>query len=165
MSGSINVALRKAVMAGLTAHLGTHEDFNGTTAPEDRVEVTYGYSLNSKAAQRVYTGFSRGDTPPHAMKSGRVHSNEDAEFDLIVRAKVPGGNVEDSDTRAMAIGAEIAEWVADHKNADKLAAAGLEVPAGFNWMYVASWDLRGAPDDIASESLLLYRIAWTARLT
>lgn len=165
MPGSINVDLRKAVIAGLTAHLKAHEDFNGTTAAEDEVEVSYGYTLSSSAAQRVYTGFARADTPSAAMKAGRNFRDEAGEFDLIVRVEVPGGSLEESDTRAFAIGTVVEEWVADHKNSDALAAADVEVPDGFNWMNVTGWESRNGPDDSGAGTLLVYRIAWTARLT
>lgn len=165
MPGSISVALRKAVTQGLTAHLGAHEDFNGTSAPEDEVEVSYGFRFDSSAAQRVFTGNVRADTPSASMRAGRNYRDESGEFDLRVWIRAPDGNVEDSETRAFALGTEVEEWVSDHKNADDLAAAGVEVPVGFIWMTVAGWESNSGPDDSGAGTLLVYRIAWTARLT
>ena len=98
MTGSIGPALRKAVADGLGAHLALLGDFNGTAAPERHVEVSYGFGFASEAAEQVYTGRSRAETPAAAMKAGRNYRDELGEFDLEFRFDGAGPgreNVED----------------------------------------------------------------------
>ncbi len=66
---TIGPVVRKAVTDGLTTHLGGLADFNGSTAAEREVEVSYGYKFGSPATEQVYTGRSRADTPPAALRS------------------------------------------------------------------------------------------------
>lgn len=158
MGGSAGVAVKKAVIAGLTTHFQGLAEFNSST-PENEVLVEYGYGFGEHAAQRVYTGRSRGDTPPAAMRSGRNHRQETGRFDLIVLVTLPGGDVEDAEDRADAIAAQVETWVADRKQGDGLGVTGLYE------LYVESWegDYRGA--DRARTVIRRLTVLWRARLT
>lgn len=158
MSGSIGPELRRAVTDGLAAHLRLLGDFNGTTAPERSVEVTYGFDFASEAAEQVYTGRSRAETPPAAMKAGRNHRDELGEFDLNVRVRFLGGTPEDADVRAFAIGAECEEWLADRKS-NELGVSGLLS------LLVAGWESDYVGIDSGAATVITYRVRWRARLT
>lgn len=158
MAGSIGVALRKAVAAGLSGHYADLGEFNGGNAPEREVEVSYGYNPASSATEQVYTGRSRAETPPAAMRTGRNFRAETGEFDLIVRVRYSGGNVEDADDRAFAIGEVAEEWLADRKGNE------LGVP-GLLTLTTIGWESNYGNGDTSAETLLIYRVRWTARLT
>lgn len=157
MAGSLSVTVRKAVTSGLSAHLSGLPLF-GSQADEHEVVVTYGYDSSSVAAEQVYAARSRADTPPASMKSGRNFRNEEGTFDLIVRVKYTGGNLEDSDTRAFEIGTVVEEWIADRKSNE----LGID---GLNWLVVDGWEADNGADDSGAATLLIYTVRWNARLT
>lgn len=157
-TASIGVALRKAVADALTALFAGLDDFNGVTAPEREVAVSYGYDFSSTAARRVYTGRSRATTPPAGMRSGRNHRAEDGVFDLNILCRLPGASIEEADTEAFAIGAVIEDWFAARKN-NELGVPGLQT------LYLESWAAEYRDIDSGSASVLTYRVRWTARLT
>lgn len=155
---TIGPVVRKAVIDGLTTHLGSLAAFNGTTAPERDVEVSYGYPFASTATEKVYTGRSRADTPPAALRSGRNHRNENGVFDLTVAVSYIGGDAYDADLRAAAIGGACEDWLAARKS-NELGVDGLLS------LVVESWDADYAGLDGGTGSLLTYKVRWTARLT
>lgn len=155
---TIGPTVRKAVTDGLTTHLGALAAFNGTTAAERNVEVSYGYPFGSAATEQVYTGRSRADTPPAAMRSGRNHRNENGVFDLTVAVRYIGGNAYDADLRAAAIGGACEDYLAARKS-NELGVDGLQS------LVVDSWDADYAGLDGGTGSLLTYKVRWTARLT
>lgn len=156
MSGSLSVAVRKAVTAGLAAHFSGLASFS-EQADDQEVSVTYAYQPSNKAAQQVYAARSRGEHGA-VLRSGRNHRPEEATFDLIVRVKYVGGSIEEADERAFEIGAAVEEWVADRKS-NELGVDGL------NWLRVESWEADNNTDDSSSASLLIYTVRWNARLT
>ena len=158
MGGSIVVTLKAAVVTGLTTHFAGLANFNGTTAAERRVEVAYGYDAKSHAAERVFTGRSRFDTPSAIMKPGRNFRNEDGTFDLIALVGYVGGSAQDAETRALAIGAEIETWIADRKN-NELGITGL---IGVS---IDGGELVHLMNDRGHMAELTYRVTWRARLT
>lgn len=155
---TIGPTLRKAVIDGLTSHLGSLADFNGTTATERYVEVSYGYPFGSTSTEQVYTGRSRADTPPAALRSGRNHRNESGVFDLTVVVRYIGGDPYDADLRAAAIGGACEDYLAARKS-NELGVDGLSS------LVVDSWDADYAGIDGGTASLLTYKVRWTARLT
>lgn len=154
---TIGPTVRKAVIDGLATHLGSLAAFNGTTAPERNVEVSYGYKFGSPATEQVYTGRSRADTPPAALRSGRNHRNENGVFDLTIAVKYIGGDAYDADLRAAAIGGACEDWLAARKS-NELGVTGLLS------LLVESWDADYAGLDGGTGSLLTYKVRWTARL-
>lgn len=158
MSGSVVVAVKQGVVAGLTAHLAALDDFNGTTAPEHAVEVSYAYPVNTSAAERVFAGRSRAEQPPAALRAGRNHRDEAGVFDLIVLVAAVGGSAGDAEERALEIGAEVEEFIADRKS-NELGVAGLQT------LRVDGWELVSLFNDRGHLAELTYRVRWTARLT
>lgn len=158
MAGSVGVAVRKAVVDGLRTHLAGLADFNGSSAPERKTAVSYAYDFGAADAERVFTGRSRSDTPPAAMKAGRNFRNEDGVFDLVVLVTYVGGSAEQADERAFAIGAEVETWLADRKS-NELGVTGL------NTLLVQSWESTNLGNDRGYMTELTYRVGWTARLT
>lgn len=154
MAGSLSTAVRKAVMDGFRTHLAGLPGFN---AAESEVLVEYAYSFGVQAAQRVYTGRSRADTPPAALRSGRNHRNETGTFEVNIVVQLPAASPEEADERVDAIGTQLEEWVADRKS-DQLSV-------GLTSLYVTSWlgDYFGV--DGGSGSIRTYTVTWNARLT
>jgi hypothetical protein len=155
---TIGPTVRKAVTDGLTTHLAGLADFNGSTATERDVEVSYGYPFGSAATEKVYTGRSRAVTPPAALRSGRNHRNENGVFDLTVAVQYIGGDPYDADLRAAAIGGACEDWLAARKS-NELGVDGLIS------LVVESWEADYAGLDGGTGSLLTYKVRWTARLT
>lgn len=156
MTGSLVTAVRRAVMDGFRDHLATLPGFNSTAA-EAEVVVEYAYTFGSQPAQRVYTGRSRADTPPAALRSGRNHRNETGTFEVTVLVQLAGASPEDADLRVDEIGTVLEEWIADRKS-DQLGV-------GLTSLYVTSWigDYFGV--DGGSGSIRTYTVRWNARLT
>ena len=159
MPGSLSVPVKKAVITGLTDYLAGLTDFNGAGVVEDLVEVSYAYNFGSTAAQRVYTGRSRAETPPAAQRSGRNHRNESGQFEINVLVQLPGGSTEEADQRASDIGDAIEEWIADRKSGEGMGVAHL------NSLYVDRWESDYIGVDRGSAAIRTYTVRWTARLT
>lgn len=157
VTASIGVAVRRAVADGLAAHFASLSDFNGGTAPEREVTVTFAYPFGQQFNEQVYTGRSRADTPPAGMRSGRNTRNESGEFDLNVMVRFVGGDGYDAELRAEAIGAEVEDWFADRKNNE------LEV-TGLTSLIVTNWAADYAPVDGGTAAVRTYTVRWTARL-
>lgn len=157
-TSTIGPAVRKAVIDGLAAHLGSLADFNGSTAAERDVTVTYGYPFGSPTTEQVYTARSRADTPPAALRAGRNHRNENGVFDLTVMVRYVGGDAYDADLRAAAIGGACEDWLAARKS-NELGVDGLQS------LVVESWASDYAGIDGGTASLTTYQVRWTARLT
>jgi hypothetical protein len=157
VTASIGVAVRKAVTDGLATHFGSLSDFDGNTAPEREVSVSFAYPFGHQSTELVYTGRSRAETPPAGMRSGRNTRNESGEFDLTVMVKFLGGDGYDAELRAEAIGGEIEDWFADRKS-NELGVSGLVSLLCGGW----SSDYVGV--DGGTASLRTYTVRWTARL-
>ncbi len=147
MAGSIIAAVRKAVADGLANEPGLAE-----------VSVSYGLRHDARDRWQVFTDMGRAQTPPAALRAGRNHRNEQAEFRIVVLVIEPGGNAEDADARALECGEVVEEFLADRKSNE------LGVP-GLNWIRAESWDLDGGWQDTAWVSQLVYTVRYDARLT
>ena len=156
-TASIGVAVRKAVTDGFGEYLKTLSDYNGTSAPERETVVGFSYDFSNAPREQVFTGRSRGDTPPAGMRSGRNTRNETGRFDMTVMARVVGGDPYDAESRAEAIGGELEDWIAARKNNE------LGVP-GLLSLVVESWEADYADVDNGAAALRTYTVRWTARL-
>lgn len=154
---SLSVALRKASIDGLAAHFADLADFNGTTAPERDLEVTYGYDFASQATERLYTGRSRADTPPASLRAGRNYRDESGGFDLNILVQFIGGDAYEADLRVDAIADEVETWFADRKSS--------EIHPAVSTVRTDGWEADYAGIDGGSASTRTIRVHWTARLT
>lgn len=154
---SIGVPLRKAVTDALAEHFAQRSGFNGTDAAERHTLVAYAYDFAGLAREHVYTGRSRWETPPAALRSGRNTRNETGHFDLNVLVRVVGEDVYTADERADEIGAEIEGWFADHKS-NQLGVDGLLT------LVCLGAEADYSTVDNGRASVRTYDIRWTARL-
>lgn len=156
MPTAVSVApeVRSAVISGLATHLAATAGFN---SGESKVEVRYGYSSAWKAAEKVYLGRARAETPPAALKSGRNFRNERGTFELIVYIHKPGTDPEEAETRAFAVAAECEDWISLRKN-NELGVTNLQ------WLIVSGWESDLGPDGSSSGAIVRLTVAWSARL-
>jgi hypothetical protein len=157
VTASIGVAVRKAVTDGLVTHLGELDAFNGMTAAERHVEVTFGYAFGQQFNEQVYTGKSRADTPPAGLRSGRGTKNEAGQFDLNVLVRFVGGDAYDAEARAEEIGGAIESWLAERRS-NELGVDGLTS------LIVDSWEADYSGIDSGIAALRTYTVRWTARI-
>lgn len=157
VTASIGVTVRKAVTDGLATHFAALSDFNGNTAAEQETVVGFGYDFSNLHREHVFTGRSRADTPPAAMRSGRNTRNETGHFDLTVMVRTVSGNAYDAELRAEAIGAEVEDWFADRKS-NEVDVTGLLT------LVLESWTADYAQVDNGAAALRVYDVRWTSRL-
>ena len=155
---SIAADLTEAVIDGLAALFADDDDFNGTTAPEQKTVVSYGFSFGSRVAEHVYLGSMNADTPPVAIRTGRNFRKEDGTFNLTVLVRLPGADAPTAIRRLFAIGHEVEDYIGARKSGEGLGVTGLQT------LTVASWAADYAGIDSGTGALLTYSIAWTARL-
>lgn len=155
---SVAADLTVAVIGGLTTMLAGKDDFNGTTAPEQRTVVSYGFRFGSKAAEQVYLGRMSADTPPVALRPGRNFRDETGTFDISVLVKLPGLDASRTIQRLFAIGNEIEDWLSLRKSGENLSVAGLQT------LLVESWAADYAGINSGTGALITYTVKWTARL-
>ena len=166
MSGSVGVAVRKAVTigadgeGGLKAHLGGLAAFNGVTDSAAAVEVAYAFTA-AQAQQQLYTGRSRGETPAAQIKGGRNARNETCFFDLNILVQPAGADVITADERCQDIGVVVEEWLGDRKSGGDLKDAVPELQT----INVVSWAADYRQFDFGWASIRTYAVRWTARLT
>lgn len=146
MPSSVVVAARKALVADLAAQAGL-----------SGVSVSYSWDPDSRAREQVFTVRPRGDQEPAALHSGATRRNETGRFQVVVHVELVGGDAEDADERAIALGRVVEERVAALKNS--LGVSGL------NWIVMESWEMNGGPTDRAHISQLFYTVRYNARLT
>lgn len=158
MAGSLSVAVRRAVADGLEELFAGLPAFNSTAA-EAEVGVTYAYDFtDARAAQCIYTGRSRADTPPAALRAGRNRRQETGRFDLNILVQVVADDFEAADERVDEISVQVEEWVADRKSGEGLDLTGL------NSLRAASWEGDYYPLDSGAASIRTYSIEWVANL-
>ena len=148
MAGSRIVAVRSALIAGLDA-----------LSALDGVDVIYAWKFDAELPrERIFTNRARATHAPASLKSGRTFRNEQMTFDLVVRVEGVDLTAEDTDTRALEIGALVEEYVADHNTLDGTVT-------GLNWIKVTGMELNNLSNDRGNLSELTYSIAYEARLT
>lgn len=150
MAGSVLVAVKKALIAGLT-----------TAINDPQVSVTYGYQGGDETVRRdqIFTDRSRATHDPAALKAGRNFRNESVDFDIVVLSAGVGIKQDECDTRAFALGRFVEEFIADRKSGETLGVTGL------NWIRVTGFEHTplNAPNGCLSE--LRYHVRYDARLT
>lgn len=149
MAGSIMVAVRKAIIAGLADLPGLAD-----------VDVSYQWGrLDEQPRERIYTNRAVFNHSPAALRAGRNYRNESGSFDLVVVVAGIGLEAEETGERALELGALAEEWIADRKS-DQLGVPGLIT------LQVAG---QGALNEMFNDSGTLaevtYPVAYTARLT
>lgn len=150
--------LRATVVSGLATHFDGLADFDGTTAPEDRVEVRRTWSSNWQAAEKVYLGRTRATTPPAAMRTGRNLRNESGDFELNVYVNKPGLDGSEAEDRAFEIAAECEDWLSLRKS-NELGVTGLQTLTVTGWASDT-----GMETDAGSGAVVTLTVSWTARL-
>lgn len=151
LTQTIAPKLRRAVVAGLRDHLGGLEDF-------EAVEVSYGFTFASARAEKVYLGPTRSTTPPTALRPGRNIRAEAGGFDVHVMVRLAGEGAEATEDRGFAIGAEIEDWTSLRKSGEGLGVTGLQT------LLISGWNADYAAVEGGTGFLLVYTLAWTARL-
>jgi hypothetical protein len=147
MAGSVVVAAKKALIDLLADRAGLAD-----------VQISYAWPGDDAAeAERVFLGQARGQQEPASLKAGRTFRNENPEFDVLVQVVMPDGTAEEADTRALEIGLEVEETVADNKT--------LGGVPGLNWAVMARWELNYMYGGTGYLSEIVYTIAYNARLT
>lgn len=155
---SIAADLTSAVIGGMAATLADDDDFNGTTSPEQKTVVSYGFNFGSKAAELVYLGQMSATTPPAGLRAGRNFRDEAGTFDITVLVRLPGKDATATIDRMFAIGHEIEDYIGAKKSGEGLSVAGLQT------LLIASWAADYAGIDSGTGAVLTYSVAWTARL-
>src|SRR5262245_45563541 len=119
MAGSVVVAARQALVALLVARPGL-----------SGVQVTYSWPGDDVAQrERVFTGRSQAEHAQASLRSGRRFRNEAATFDVLIQVESLNQTIEQTEQRAVALGLEVEECVADNKY--------LGGVAGLNWAVVS----------------------------
>lgn len=157
MAGSILVAVRSAVAAGLK------EPGTGITATVDtaerKVEIAYQWKPDDSIREWVYTGSARFSHASAALKAGRNFRDEVGRFSIVVLVAGVDLTQEETSTRCMEIATAVEEWVADRKSGE-LGVAGLQS---------LTIDGDGALDEMFRESghlaIAEIPVKYTARLT
>lgn len=131
------------------------------TLPElEKVTVETTFQPGLDRAEQVVTNRARFIAEPAGMRPGRHHRNETGTFEVAVIVQHPLG-VQQAVARALAIGAAIESWIADHKNGEGLGVEGV------NTLVI---DDDGAEmteqfADPGGVAAVVYPIRYTARLT
>lgn len=145
MSGTQVVVVKKALVAALDA-----------LPALDGVAVQYAWKPNQTVRERVFCGRAFGQHKPANFKAGRTHRDERISFDLTVLVEKPAGSAEDAETRAVAIGTVIEEWVADHR---------IQTIPSVKWLVVeGDVELTSMFNDSGHMAELVYTITFAAYL-
>jgi hypothetical protein len=154
MAGSIVVAARQ----GLVALVQARPEIE-TGGPEGGpLQVSYAYPGDDVVEKEtIFTGRSRAEHNPTALKVGRRFRAETATFDVLVQVRLDGDTAADTEARAFEWGLEVEEAVADDYT--------LGGVVGLNWALVSAWDLNTGLTDIGHLTQLIYTIRYNARLT
>lgn len=123
------------------------------------VEATFGYKVNSKQRERVWTQNAVLDHQPASIRPTKTFRDENARFEVVVLVEGVNKTPEQTSVRAVEIGLEIEEWVAVHANWDGAitGVSGIKVQGGGS--------LTEAFNDKGSISELIYTVTYHARLT
>lgn len=147
MAGSVVVAAKKSLVTLLQARAGL-----------TLVQVAYGYPGDDTVKpERIFMGRSRADHDTAALKAGRRFRDETGTFEVVVQTLLLNKTVEQAEERAVQLGLEVEECVADNKY-----LAGV---AGLKWAIVSASELNSGHNEHGSVAELILTITYNARLT
>lgn len=110
--GSQIVAVRAGLLTGLTA-LAAYT----TTGPTgQKPEVEFGWKVNWKRREKVWTQRARFTHAPASMRAAKTFTNEIGEFDLMIFVHGVGLTQQVTSTRAVSLGSAAWDWVQTHAN-------------------------------------------------
>jgi hypothetical protein len=149
VAGSVVVDVRKAVVAGLIAVID-----------DPKVSISYGYqgADDDRRREQIWTDRVRSTHDVAGLKSGRNFREETLDFDVVLLIAAVGRPPEDADTRALELGLQVEEFLADRKN-NELGVTGLQ------WIRVTGMELINGFGPKGSASELRYTVRYHARLT
>lgn len=149
MAGSVVVDVRKAVVAGLIVVID-----------DPKVSISYGYqgADDDRRREQIWTDRVRSTHDVAGLKSGRNFREETLDFDVVLLVAAVGRPPEDADTRALELGLQVEEFLADRKN-NELGVTGLQ------WIRVTGMELINGFGPKGSASELRYTVRYNARLT
>ena len=148
MSTALIVAARQA----LTSALALRGGLAG-------VQVAYAWPGDTAQREVIFTDGGDGLIEIAALRAGRKTRNEDATFKVVVRVEVPGGDQSTADARALTLGKELEDYLADSPTALNGAVAGVIDTV------VESYELRGGLGDQSRIAELTYTVRIRTRLT
>lgn len=152
MAGSALVSVKTA----LIQLLGERPNLDG-------VQKSYGYPADesTRERERIWLGRVRLEHTPASMRAGRVFRNEEGDLDVVVEVEAVGESPQSADERALAIGLEIEEAVADNTE------TGNDPDNGITGLVltVRGGDVDNAFNDKGSLTRIVYTLHWRARLT
>jgi len=147
MSGSIVVACKQALVTLL----------QGRPALSS-VQVSYGWPGDDAVQpERIFCGRTRADHEQAALKAGRRFRNETATFEVVIQTLLLNKTPEDAEERALELGKEVEECVADNKT--------LGGVTGLQWAVISGWDMNSGQNEHGSVADLAYTLTYSARLT
>lgn len=123
------------------------------------VEATFGYKVNSKKRERVWTQNAKFTHEPASMRAGTTFRDEAASFEVVVLVEGIGKDAAWAAGRAVTIGLAIEDWVAIHVN-------WLNVITGVIAIKVqGAGSLTEAFNDKGTIAELVYTVTYQARIT
>lgn len=133
--------------------------FDGLAAAPDLagVNVDYAYKASNHADQYVYGGKMTSQINYANMTSARKPRDEHLAIDVHITVRKPGGDVVDTDARAVEIGGVVETLLADN-----VTLAG--IVTGLRWGGVTGIDMTYALDDDAVETEAVYHLTFSSRL-
>jgi hypothetical protein len=120
MAGSILVAVRKGIIAGLTADVKPALDVGGHD-----VNIAYQWKLDDSVREWVYTNKGVASRTPAGLRAGRNFRDEVGRFVLTALVAGPDFSAEEAAERCMVIASAVETWVSDRKN-NELGITGLQ---------------------------------------
>lgn len=124
------------------------------------VQVTYVEQGDAAEQDCIYLGHTRGTNDYPVLRAGRKPRQEEYSFDLFCRAQRPESWASDSETRALALLAEVENAIAD----DPQIGLGATMPTLV--LRAGDWNLVSVPlSDGGFGSVLRSEISVSSRLT
>lgn len=80
------------------------------------VGVTFGYKVNSKKRERIWTQSATFEQGPASMRATRTFRDENGAFQLVVLVEGINRDAEWTAGRAKDLATEVSDWVAVHAN-------------------------------------------------
>lgn len=148
MSTLLVVAARQALVSQLALRAGLAG-----------VQVSYAWPGDATARETLFTDNASGDIDIASLRGGRKMRNEESTFSVVIRVEGPGADQATVDTRALTLGKEVEDLLADSPTALNAAVPGV-IDA-----VVDSYRLAGGIGDQSRVAELTYTIRIRTRLT